>query len=301
MHSSKTLWLAPLILLAACGNADHSKSQGYSADESAQTPVAADSVAPAVVSTQLNGPGRKVVHTADFQCKVNDVFTAVTAVENLVKSTGGIVQDSRIENTGYDSRTIYYKPDSLKRAHIYTPTATLTLRVPAAAFDSVVNAIPRFASFIDSRALSQSDVTYKLLSNELKDENGHQQNAATKAMALARKSKEPIEIQRYEDERRNAQIARKLENLSLMDDVNYTTFTVQFSQPEQVYVQIVANPDYFTSIPFGLKCKAALLGGWHAVNEAVVALIYMWPLVIAGIALFVLVRRVRRRRIAVTA
>lgn len=291
----------PLLFLAACSNSgyknDYSKSAAAPASESMSK---ADSTpAIAMAPAPLNAPERKVIHTADFHCKVKNVFTAVTTLENLVKSVGGVVQESHMDNSGYDTRTAYYKPDSLRQTQTYTTTATLTLRIPSSAIDSVIGEIPSMTCFIDSRTLRQSDVTYRLLSNELKNQVGNPQNTSARALALARKSKEPIEVQEYEDGKQEQKIGRKIENLSIMDDVNYATLTVAFSQPEQVFVQTIVNPGYFTHTPLLLQCKAALANGWDAVIAFAIGIINIWPLMLILFAVLIIYRRIRHRRLAI--
>ncbi|MFI5196815.1 MAG: DUF4349 domain-containing protein [Chitinophagales bacterium] len=300
MSSKNLLWLLPLITLAAC--AQGSRNNDYTPRTAAGAPeavLATDSTATAAANKPITSPDRKVIHTADFNCKVLNVFNATSKLEQLVKSVGGIVQDSHIENNRSDIHTSYYTADSLRQTHTYTTTATLTLRVPVTYLDSIIQAIPGMTSFIDSRSLKQSDITYKYLANELKNEVGDDKSTSDRAMKLAKKSKDPIEVQEYETNRQEQKINRKMENMQLMDDVTYATVTVVFSQPEQVYIQTIVNPDYFTSPPFTLQCKAALYNGWSLVRAFAVAIINIWPVLLLLIAGWVAFRKFRPRHIAV--
>lgn len=299
MSSKKLFWLLPLITLAACaqgsGNSDYAPKTAAGTSENM---IQTDSTAAIAANKPLTSPDRKVIHTVDFHCKVKDVFNATTKLEQLVKSVGGIVQDSHMDNSGYDSKTSYYTADSLRQTQTYTTTATLTLRVPVAYLDSIIQAIPGMASFIDSRTLKQSDITYKYLANELKNEVGDEKNTSARAMQLAKKSKDPIDVQEYDNNRQEQKINRKMENMQLMDDVTYATVTVAFSQPEQVYIQTIVNPDYFTRTPFTLQCKAALYNGGNLVRAFAVAMINIWPVLVLLIAGWVAFRKLRLRHIA---
>ena len=115
------------------------------------------------------------------------------------------------------------------------------------------------------------------------------------ALHLAKKSREPIEVQQYNDSRQEEKIGRKIENMQLMDSVSYATFTVAFSQPGQVYTQIIVNAAYVTATPFMLQCKAALNNGWDIVKAIAVAFLTIWPLLlVAALALLAYKIVVRR-------
>jgi hypothetical protein len=296
MCSKKLLWLVPLFATAACGSASMNKDSN---SRVADTTAAAAAASPSSYSAApaLTVPERKIKRTADFHCKVQNVFSSVTTLEQLVKANGGIVQESNIENSGTETKTSYYKPDSLRQTQIYTTTALLTLRVPSQRLDSLINAIPGLTTFIESRRLRQSDVTYQYLANDLKNE-ANETHATATAMKLARKSKDAIDAGQYEADRKEQQIGRKIENLQLLDDVSYATITVAFSQPEQVFVQTIVNPEHITSLPFNTQCRAAINTGLELVSAILVALISVWPLLLLSVAGLVIYLRIRQRKIA---
>lgn len=289
-------WLIPLFALSACAGGNKESYTSAPASASGAVP-AADSGAVPDAGMPINSPKRKIIHRADFVCKVQNVFTATTRLEQLVKSLGGVVQESHIANYDDDTRTTYYTADSLRQTKTFTTTATITLRVPSGYMDSVVNSIPGMISFLDSRTLKQSDVTYDYMANELKNRIGNS-NTTTRAMQLAKKSKDPIDVQEYDDDRQEQQINRRIENMHLLDDVHYATLTLALSQPQQVYVQTIINPDYFTKPPFSLQCKAALSCGWNIIKAFTVWLLTIWPLVLVAIAGIFIWRKMWRRPLA---
>ncbi len=297
MSSKNLLWLLPLFLLAACGNSGGNYYESSPAAVKLEN-AATDSVAAAAADEPINSPRRKIIHTADFNCKVADVFVATTKLENLVKSVGGIVQESQMNNNSYDTKTSYYTADSLRQTKTYTPMATLTLRVPSQYLDSVVSALPGMCTFVDSRILKQSDVTYKYLSNVLKNQIGNN-NTTKQALKLAKKSYEPIEVQEYDNYTQEQKIDRKIENMNMDENINYATLTVAFAQPEQVFVQTIVNPDYIAKTPFSLQCKSALNTGWELIKMFIVWCMKIWPLILICIATLVFVKRFTRRQLAV--
>ena len=293
MRSKTILWLVPLALLAACDASDSDNSYRKNALSAGTAAMVADSSASTDNTLSINSPERKVIRTADLRCKVRNVLTATTQLEDLARSAGGIVQESHLENTGPETKTSFYSQDSLRRVQIYTTTATVTLRIPCMMLDSVVNAIPAMTCFIDSRSVKQEDVTYRYMNNELKNKVGDNATTISRSMQLAKKSSEPIAVQQYDDHRQEQKIDRKIENMQLMDNVSYATLTVALSQPEQVFVQTVENADYAARTPLLLQCKAAALAGWDYVMTLAIGLITIWPLLLLLTGAYLFRRKIR--------
>lgn len=289
----KNAWLLlPLCLLAACAAKESpNKASAKQNLSPGKVAAAADSVSFASDISDINSSSRKVIRTADFRCRVDDVFAATTALERAVKANGGIVQDSHMTNESNTTHNVYYKPDSLKQVQSYTTTAQLTLRVPAAALDSVVNTISGLSAFIDQRNLSQDDVTLKYLSNALKN------NGATeiiKPLALAKKSNEAMQAENYDEGKRDEKIARRMENLQMLDDANYATISVAFYQPERISTTVVVNTANFTQPPYELQLMLALSRGWELLRGLLLLCITIWPLWLLAAAGLFLYKRYRK-------
>jgi hypothetical protein len=240
-----------------------------------------------------------MVRTADFKCKVQNVFESMTALERMMQQLNGIVQESHLNNEGYESRRHYYSQDSLIETRTYTTTGTLTLRIPYKYLDSVTNAIPRLSSFIESRTLRQEDMSLKYLGNEMKNQIADANDITDQAKQQSKKSSETIGVQEYADRKNGEQISRKLENLALLEQVEYATLTVAFVQPEHVYIETLADPGALTRVPVMHRLAAAIRNGGSAVVSLFVAVVSIWPLLIVVITAWVIwVRRRSKTRIA---
>lgn len=288
MTSKRLWWLLPLACLAACSNgANHEKR--YS------SPTA---LADTTEVMPLDAPERKIIRSADFNCKVANVLTTVNGLEQIVHSAGGIIEESKMENTTDAAGKVYYKPDSLKQYHTYTTTATLTLRIPVAKLDSVVHSIPAMVMFIDSRTLRQSDVTADYTGNQLREGTGTKIYTAAKAVKLAKKAEDLVAVQQYEDENAARMIDNKVAHMQLLDQVSYSTLTIALYQAPQVYVQVVANPDYVTAIPFTLRLSQSLHNGWDILQDISIELLSIWPLWLIVTGIIVWYKKRRHRPIA---
>jgi len=176
------------------------------------------------------------------------------------------------------TQDVPYSADSLKRIQLYTPTANLTLRVPAASLDSVVHTLTSMATFIDYRTLKDEDKTLLYLSNSLK-------NDAPAPAALKPTSKgTALDVATYQDQRNNESTDRKIANLAILDDVHYATFSVQLFQPQQADIQVIVNPDKVTRAGFGTRTLTALISGTETLSNLFVFLLSCWPFIIVLVA-----------------
>lgn len=294
MSHTKLLWLLPLALLCACSNA-YNKGDATAPSASEQNYIAtADSVSFADDVSSLTSPSRKVIRTATFRCRVSDVYTSTSKLEALVKANGGIVQESRIQNNTSEQKTINYKPDSLRQVQVYQTTATLTLRVPTASLDSIINAIPQMSAFIEERSLQQEDVTLKYLHNSLNNAPGNDHTHL--ALKNAKRTNEVLNVAEYEADKNEKTTDRRIENLQMLDNVNYATINITFFQPEQVNTTTIVNASHYTSPAFNIQFFSAINSGWLLLRDLIIGLIAIWPLLLLTISIIWAITRFARRR-----
>lgn len=297
MSHTKILWLLPLALLCACNNAKYNgvtENAPTSSKEAAYLNTA-DSVSFATDISSLTSPSRKIIRTAFFRCRVQNVYNAASQLEDMVKATGGIVQESKIETTTSDQRTINYKPDSLKQVQVYQSTALLTLRVPVAMLDSVIKAVPNMAAFIEERSLKQDDVTLRYLSNALKNEPGTT-DYTHHALKNAKKTNEVLNVGEYDANKKEQTVNRRVENLQLLEDVNYATIRITFFQPQQVDAHVIVNADYYTRPPFGTQFFSAIGEGWELLKNFFLTLVRIWPYLFLTSVGIIALKNLRRKR-----
>jgi hypothetical protein len=280
-------YLAPVVLLAAaCSGGPASES---TAMDSAI--VAADSTAFSHDITAINSPSRKRVRTADLRCRVTNVFEAVSVLEHVVSTTGGMIAESTLQNEAVLTRDLPYCSDSLKRVQLYTPTANLTLRVPVTNLDSVVRTLTSMATFIDYRILKEEDKTLAYLANALKN------NAPTPAALKPASKGTTLDVATYQDHKQAVSTDRRIENLAILDDVHYATFSVQIFQPQQVDIQVIANPETITRAGFGTRTVAALSTGAENFRGLLLFLIECWPLLLLTASGLFIYRKMTRKKL----
>lgn len=279
MRSSSIYWVAiPMVTLFACSNATSYSNK-------------AEAVSDSAVSS-LQSSSRKRIKTADIRCRVQNVTAATTQLEKLVTSLDGIVVESLLRNEIQEQHEYAYSVDSIKRVQLFTPVATLTLKVPVTHLDSVVHTLTAMAGYIDHRTLRDNDVTLQYLGNELKNE------AVIKDERVIQHTKKDseLDVQQYKEEKKTAFIERKITNLGILENVAYSTVTVELFSPQVADVQMVINPDNYTQAGFGTQTVMALRNGVSVMRGIFIFFLQLWPLWIIATLLWLGYKRFLLKR-----
>lgn len=284
-------YLAPMVLLAgACSNGPSNYSGRYEAALDS-TIATADSTTLSDDVTSINSPSRKLVKTADVRCRVNSVFEAISILEHNVRSLDGLIVESTMQNEGVSVNDMYYSADSLKRIQMYTPAANLTLRIPAASLDSAVYTLTSLSTFIDYRTLKQQDKTLAYLSNSMKNK------APEPAAIKASQKGTTLDIAIYQDAKQETNTDRRIENLSILDDVRYATFTVQLFEPNKADIQIIANPERIGRPGFGSRVMSAIGNGAEIFGDFFIVLVACWPFILLLCFALIIYKRVSHKQL----
>lgn len=277
-----------LFLLAGC-NARQDSAGSYAPADHSNNEISTDSAS--VADAPINSPDRKIIRTADLRCRVKDVFATTSGIENLVTSLGGQVSKSTLENSIDDTRRLQYASDSLQVVQSYTTTAQLTLRVPFERLDTLLTVIASNSAFMNERHLKLEDVTLQYLGNQLRNKAQEQNNVVGQVSKGKRKISQIIDAGQYIDQRNDQRIDRTIENFSLNTQARFATLTLDLYQPQRLDRQIIADTDKMMQPGFGQRTKMALMGGWQMIQELMLLLLRIWPLVLAGLIVMIVFRK----------
>ncbi|HVI46430.1 MAG TPA: DUF4349 domain-containing protein [Chitinophaga sp.] len=276
MRYAVSYLIVPLLALSACSTNGYKHSSSAEATAEQAYAATADSTVFATGISSPGSPSRKRVRSADVRCRVNNVFQAASQLEHAVTAVNGIVAESNLKNENVQQHELPYSSDSLKRIMLYTPTASLTLKVPVEHLDAVVHTLTSIAGFIDYRILRDEDLTLKYLSNSLKNDQ-----LTPGGNIIPGKKTSTLDIEKYSDQKKENAVDRSIANLEILGDVAYSTFTVQLFQPEVADVQIVLNPDHVARAGFGTEILSAVRSGATLLRNIILLLVQIWPFVIA--------------------
>lgn len=289
MRLSFSYLMIPVLFCCAC-SANRAEKQAMAEKEYAAT---ADSTTFSDDMSRITSASRKRVKSADVRCRVASVFAAASTLEQLVTRSGGVVEESNMQNESVEQYRLPYSADSVKRVQLYTPVANLTLRVPVDSLDMVVRALTSTAVYIDHRVVKDQDMTLKYLANAMKNEQ--QEHSAAKAAVPSPKGN-TLDIAEYNDQRGEQAVDRRISNLTILDDVAYSTFTVQLFQPEVADVQIVVNPAKMSRAGFGTELAVALRDGADIFRNILLFFVELWPFLLIGAAGWIGYRKLLLRK-----
>lgn len=296
---TKTRYNMPLLLLTlitfgACSHAYEEKyNSAQSTDQKSKTPDLTDSLSTmetTPITDTINGIGYNFIKKAALKCKVNDLLKTTEKIEDIIAFSGGYVtyNDYNSENS-YTTEVIHQK-DSLLRITHFTPQCTMSARVPTKLLDSVMRKIVALAEYVDTKKLNANNVKLKLMANKLfvkrKLATINQTQLAEKKSAPKFKDKERAIASQSE----NQELAdeRQLNNLELIDQVNFSEVNLTLYQDMAVMNKSVVKPNVIKpyKTPFLNRLGEGILNGLTILGEIVIALVNCWGIIALGLALY---------------
>ena len=204
---------------------------------------------------------RQIIKTAEYRIQVENVEKSSRSIDALAGKFGGYVSSSELTNSSYEI------------------TNSLTIRVPAGRFDSLLNAIGSEAVFTNFRRISSEDVTAEYVDieirlktkREVRDRYEEILRKKAKTVADVLKAEEQIRVIQEEIEAKEGRL-RYLKNQVGMSTVHLEIYQkIKYRQEPTIYKKSFAS-----------KLLNALENGWELIQFLVLGLLGIWPLVIIG-------------------
>ena len=186
---------------------------------------------------------RKFVRTADIKFKVKNVAQSTYAIENTTNKFGGFVTYTNLQSTVSEKSEVKMSQDSTLEITKYTVENNIVIRVPNTRLDTVIKTIAKQIDFLEYRVIKADDVSLQMLSNQMKQNRSSNQEKRLEK-AIDTKGKKLNDVIAAEDNLNSQNEQKdnsKLENLSLQDQVNFSTLTLQIYQRETIKEEMVAN------------------------------------------------------------
>ncbi|MDN3677609.1 DUF4349 domain-containing protein [Flavobacterium paronense] len=227
---------------------------------------------------------RKFVRTADLKFKVKNVAKSTYAIENIVAKNGGFVTFTDLKSNINEKSETKISQDSTLETTRFTVDNTITLRVPNTQLDTVLKSMVKEVAFLDSRLIKADDVALQLLSNKMAQKRlaSHQKRLEK---GIDTKGKKLNDINNAEDKvlgRATENDETVLQNLSLEDQVNYSTVTLYLYQRESVLQEIVANEKSINAYRphIGLQIWDSLKTGWFMFEAIIAFIVQLWAFIL---------------------
>jgi len=285
----KTIHLAVACLLLAaysCGPAAY-KSDEEKAPEAGS--VMADSalsnngfMSSTAAQVSKKDSVRKFIRTADMKFKAENVYSSTYAIEDIISKHNGFVTLSDLRSTvSYTNKTLVSADSSLETTY-YTTQNNMSMRVPNTSLDSVLKEIALQITFLDYRIIKAEEVSLQLMANKWSQKRAerHHDRLEKAIDTKAKKLRETTEAEESLAIKEELADYNKMSNLSLLDQVNYSTINLQVYQRETIKNELVSNEKNIRAYEPGLlnKIKDSLLDGWLFLEGFILFLCKLWPL-----------------------
>lgn len=278
-HLSK-LGLALLLfgLAFAC-----KKSEGNANSESAADTTVGSTISSSA-AVEKKDSNRKFVRTADLKFKVKNVAKSTYSIENIVSKNGGFVTFTDLKSNINEKSETKISQDSTLEITKFNVDNTITIRVPNMQLDTVLKSMAKEVAFLDSRLIKSDDVAMQLLCNKMAQKRltSHQKRLEK---GIDTKGKKLNDITNAEDKvlgRETESDETVLKNLSLEDQINFSTITLYLYQRESIQQEIVANEKSVNGYRphIGLQIWDSLKTGWFMFEAIIAFIVQLWALIL---------------------
>ncbi len=290
------LGLGLILLLMNCKKEDGDSKERF---ESAEAMATTDSTSSGFISSTAakasKDSTRKFIRTANLKFKVKDVIKSTYDIEDITAKEGGFVTYTNLSSSISDvQKTAISEAETLETTH-YVVTNEIILRVPNTKLDATLKEISRNIDYLDYRVIRAEDVALQLLANKLTQKRAAK-NEQRLTNAIDSKGKKLNETAAAEETLLNKQEQAdnaKISNLSLADQIKYSTISLEIYQRETFKREVIKNDENIDEYEPGLGTKLleALKYGWDILEGFFVFLARMWGVLVFAIAAYILYKK----------
>lgn len=276
------LTLLALGLVVACKESVAEETSDYSEN------VATDStsVVSSSAAVENKNSNRKFVRTADVKFKVQNVAKSTYAIEDATTKFGGFVTYTNLQSNIHSEDRTKVSQDSTLVTTKYKVDNNITIRVPNTKMDTVIKTIAKQIHFLDYRIIKADDVSLQMLSNELaqKRSNSSEKRLENAIDSKGKKLNQVVKAEETLEAKKEQNDASKLQNLSLQDQVNFSTLTLNIYQDESIKQEMVANEKSINAYRpnIGLQIWDSVKTGWFMLENIISFVVVLWPFALIG-------------------
>ncbi|WP_395063200.1 DUF4349 domain-containing protein [Flavobacterium sp.] len=290
----KTKLVVALLFIGMAISCKQAQSENAS-DATLDKSVAENSDTTSVISSsaaaQPKNSNRKFVRTADIKFKVKNVAKSTTIVEDATNKFGGFVTYTNLQSNIADEDKTKVSPDSTLVTTKFTVENNLTIRVPNTQLDTVIKTIASQIGFLNYRVIKADDVTLQMLSNKMaqKRSSSTEKRIATAIDTKGKKLTQIIDAEENLGTKKEANDTKTIENLSLQDQVNFSTLTLLIYQDQTIKQEMIANEKSVNAYRpnIGLQLWDSIKTGWFILEEILSFLAVLWPFGLIGFLGFI--------------
>lgn len=250
----------------------------------------------AVVNPKSN---RKFVRTADIKFKVKNVVKSTNQIEDATVRFDGYVTYINLQSNIFDEEKTKISADSTLVTTKFSVENDITIRVPNTKLDTVIKTIAKQIAFLNYRVIKADDVSLQILSNKMAQNRSISlENRMSKAIdSKGEKLNKIIDAEDKLNDKKEQNDAAKLQNLSLEDQVNFSTLTLHIYQDETIKQEMVANEKSLNSYRpnIGLQIWESVKSGWFVFENIIAFVVSLWPIILIGLFGFLGYKRLLKK------
>ena len=237
-------------------------------------------------AVESKNSNRKFIRTADLKFKVKNVATSTNVIEDATNKFGGFVTYTNLQSNILEEKKTKISVDSSLVTTKFNVENNITIRVPNTKLDTVIKTIAKQIGFLNYRVIKADDVSIQVISNHLAQKRSSQTEAriAKSIDVKGKKLNQIIDAETNLDAKKEAHDNKMIENLSLEDQVNFSTLTLQIYQNEGIKQEMIANEKsrnaYRPNI--GLQIWESIKTGWYMLEEIISFVVVLWPFALIG-------------------
>lgn len=288
---------AIVILMAGCNG-------NYKPEEQAHTASPSSVMNSSAATEPLKDSSRRFIRTSDMKFRVKDVAKATYQIEDITRNFNGFVTYTHLESTTEDKKVMQMSLDSSLEVIHYSVINNMTIRVPNVKLDSALKAIGMLVDYLEYRTIKAEDVALQIKANQKTQaralDNGNRVRAAIDNRG--KKLNETTEAELLASNRQKEADDAAMSNLSLLDQVNYSTVSLALYQRTETRQFMIANDNSDKFRPgLGLRLWESVKTGWRFVEDIFVFFTRLWLLILIGIAGFVIYKKYKAKKLVLKA
>lgn len=285
MNKNTKIVLTSLVALGLVLSCKQSANKESAADYSEAVTDSA-SVISSSAAVENKNSNRKFIRTADLKFKVKNVAKSTYAIEDATTKFGGFVTYTNIQSNIFDEEKTKVSQDSTLITTKYKVENNITIRVPNTKLDTVIKTIAKQIHFLNYRIITADDVSLQLLSNELaqKRSNSTEKRIENAIDSKGKKLNQIVDAEENLEAKKAQNDATRIQNLSLKDQVNFSTLTLNIYQDESIKQEMIANEKSINSYRpnIGLQIWDSLKTGWFIFEKIISFIVLLWPFALIG-------------------
>ena len=223
---------------------------------------------------------KQFIKSAQVNMEVEEVYNATIFIEKTLKDLNGFVTSSELNSQIISEKTFTISDEKAMIVREFQTENNMQVRIPTEKLGEFLTLINNKKTFLNSRVISAEDVTANIKLAELEAKRN------TKTGANISKLKTDKDKVNMSDDNESENNYQKVAGFEMTDQLKYSNVQIFLKEPQirvaQIAVTNTQNINDQYQYNFFYDAKNALTDGFYLIQNIVVGLFKIWPLLIIG-------------------